>query len=52
MTLKKKNNNKKKYIRLSFNFKGFHEQLFKSNLEKIKQKAQLMNIFIKGVVYV
>ena len=50
MILKKKEL-KKKYIRLSFNFKGFHEQLFKDDLNKIRRKAQLMNIFIKGVVY-
>ena len=46
-----KNNQSIKYIRITFQFKGFHPSLLNKTLDKIIKKAKLMNIFIKGKIY-
>lgn len=46
-----KNSNKIKYMVIQFNFKSFHPKLLKKSLDKITKKAKLMNINIRGLVF-
>ena len=42
--------NKKQYILIKFNFKGFHKKLFYKILKKINQKAKILNINVTGII--